>query len=228
MGITRRQLSVGCGMGALAWTVGRLGPGRDPGRAGRRPRRWTGISCASWRRSRWNARKAAGASYADIRINRYQQQTVALRSQPDFASGKLNHVPSVSDSESFGFGLRVLAKGTWGFSAAPAGDQGGDRPGGPGGGGDRPGQRPAAPAAGAAGAGEGAPGRLPHRHRPGSVHGAGRREAGAAARGERRDEEGEGRVLGHRGDRPAGRAPVLRLDRGQRARAARLPDRARR
>jgi TldD protein len=63
------------------------------------------------------ARKA-GASYADVRINRYRSQTVTLRSQPDFSSGTLNHVPSVSDSESFGFGLRVLAQGSWGFSAS--------------------------------------------------------------------------------------------------------------
>jgi TldD protein len=43
---------------------------------------------------------------------------VNLRSQPDFASGKVNHTPSVSDSESFGFGVRVLADGAWGFAAS--------------------------------------------------------------------------------------------------------------
>jgi len=64
------------------------------------------------------ARKA-GASYADVRINRYRSQTVALRSQPDFSTGTINHVPSVSDSETFGFGLRVVAQGSWGFSASP-------------------------------------------------------------------------------------------------------------
>ena len=117
MGITRRQLSVGCGMGALAWTVGRLVPGEiGPARAMAAPLQVDQLrELAAFALER--ARKA-GASYADIRINRYQQQTVALRSQPDFASGKLNHVPAVSDSESFGFGLRVLARGTWGFSAA--------------------------------------------------------------------------------------------------------------
>jgi TldD protein len=63
------------------------------------------------------ARKA-GASYADIRINRYRTQVVALRSQPDFGSSKLNHVPSVSDAETYGFGIRVLSKGAWGFAAS--------------------------------------------------------------------------------------------------------------
>jgi TldD protein len=117
MAITRRQLSVGCGMGALAWTAGHLRPGEiqaaappsDPLDLDQLKQ----LAAFALERAR-----AAGASYADIRINRYQQQTVALRSQPDFASGTLNHVPSVSSSESFGFGLRVLARGTWGFSAS--------------------------------------------------------------------------------------------------------------
>jgi len=62
--------------------------------------------------------KKAGASYADIRINRYRSQVVSLRSQPDFATGKVNHVPSVSDAETFGFGIRALAGGAWSFAAS--------------------------------------------------------------------------------------------------------------
>src|SRR6185369_9794425 len=62
--------------------------------------------------------KKAGALYADIRINRYRTQAMSLRSQPDFATGKLNHVPAVSDTESFGFGIRVLAAGAWGFASS--------------------------------------------------------------------------------------------------------------
>ena len=62
--------------------------------------------------------KTAGASYADIRINRYRNQDISLRVQADRATGKPVEVPSVSDSASFGFGLRVLADGAWGFSAS--------------------------------------------------------------------------------------------------------------
>src|SRR5271167_2250877 len=62
--------------------------------------------------------KAAGATYADIRINRYRSQNVSFRVQADRATGKPVEVPSVSDSGSFGFGLRVLADGAWGFSAS--------------------------------------------------------------------------------------------------------------
>ena len=62
--------------------------------------------------------RSAGATYADIRINRYRNQRVGFRVQSDRATGKPVEVPSVSDSGSFGFGLRVLADGAWGFSAA--------------------------------------------------------------------------------------------------------------
>jgi TldD protein len=116
MAISRRELSVGCGMGALAWAAG-LRPGHAAIAVPAQPPALETLKeLAAFALER--ARKA-GASYADVRINRYRSQTVALRSQPDFSSGTLNHVPSVSDSESFGFGLRVLAQGSWGFSASP-------------------------------------------------------------------------------------------------------------
>ena len=116
MRISRRELSVGCGMGALAWAAG-LRPGHALVTAPAAPASIDTLKeLAAFALER--ARKA-GASYADVRINRYRSQTVTLRSQPDFSTGALNHVPSVSDSESFGFGLRVLAQGSWGFSASP-------------------------------------------------------------------------------------------------------------
>ena len=58
-----------------------------------------------------------GASYADIRIARYRDQSVFLRTQAEPGGTKIQHVPNVSDSESFGFGVRVLVNGTWGFAA---------------------------------------------------------------------------------------------------------------
>jgi TldD protein len=117
MGLTRREMSLGCGVGALAWAAGRLVPGEmivsRAAAAQLPPDQLKELAAFALERAR-----KAGATYADVRINRYQSQTVTLRSQPDFSTGKLNHVPSVSDSESFGFGIRVLAKGTWGFSAS--------------------------------------------------------------------------------------------------------------
>jgi TldD protein len=56
-----------------------------------------------------NAARSGGASYADIRIARYRDQTIYTREE---------RVQSVSDSESFGFGVRVLLGGAWGFAAS--------------------------------------------------------------------------------------------------------------
>ncbi len=54
--------------------------------------------------------KKLGASYADIRINKYRLETVSTRER---------QVQNVSRGQNFGFGVRVLIKGTWGFSASP-------------------------------------------------------------------------------------------------------------
>ena len=49
-----------------------------------------------------------GASYADIRINRYRRESIATRER---------QVQNVSRSTSRGFGLRVLVNGSWGFAS---------------------------------------------------------------------------------------------------------------
>src|SRR5258705_4099153 len=53
--------------------------------------------------------KAAGASYADVRVARTRIQSVATREQ---------QITNLSDGESYGFGIRVLAQGAWGFAAS--------------------------------------------------------------------------------------------------------------
>ena len=74
-----------------------------------------------------NRARKLGCSYADIRINRYRNQQTAIRTSPDrsagMMSGKVNHVPSVIESETFGFGVRVIHSGTWGFAASPRVDK---------------------------------------------------------------------------------------------------------
>ena len=50
-----------------------------------------------------------GASYADIRINRYRNESISTREE---------RVQNVSRTQSFGFGVRVLVKGAWGFAAS--------------------------------------------------------------------------------------------------------------
>src|SRR5688500_11731578 len=56
-----------------------------------------------------DAARSAGAQYADVRVNRNRNQTVSTRER---------RVQGLSDSETFGFGVRVLADGAWGFSAS--------------------------------------------------------------------------------------------------------------
>src|SRR4029450_10421871 len=51
---------------------------------------------------------ALGASYADIRVNRYRRESIATRER---------QVQNVSRSTSRGFGLRVLGNGPGGFGA---------------------------------------------------------------------------------------------------------------
>lgn len=56
-----------------------------------------------------NTAKMNGASYADIRINRYRNQSISTREQ---------RVMNISNNENFGFGVRVLVDETWGFAAS--------------------------------------------------------------------------------------------------------------
>jgi len=53
--------------------------------------------------------KSRGASYADARIARFLRQQISTREK---------RVINVSNSESFGIGVRVLVDGTWGFAAS--------------------------------------------------------------------------------------------------------------
>src|SRR5204863_5404787 len=50
-----------------------------------------------------------GAAYADIRINRYRNESIFTREE---------RVLNVSRTQDFGFGVRVLVKGAWGFAAS--------------------------------------------------------------------------------------------------------------
>jgi TldD protein len=53
--------------------------------------------------------KKAGASYADIRINRYRNQFIFTRDR---------RVQNLVNTEDYGFGLRVIVDGTWGFASS--------------------------------------------------------------------------------------------------------------
>jgi len=55
-----------------------------------------------------NAARAAGATYADVRVGRYLRQFVITRE---------DKVQNVVNTESTGVGVRVIANGAWGFAA---------------------------------------------------------------------------------------------------------------
>jgi TldD protein len=56
-----------------------------------------------------NTARKRGVTYADIRINRYRNESISTREK---------QVQNVSRSQNFGFGVRVLFKGTWGFASS--------------------------------------------------------------------------------------------------------------
>jgi TldD protein len=56
-----------------------------------------------------DAARTAGAEYADVRIQQNRTQSVSTREQ---------RVQGLSDSETFGFGIRTLVDGAWGFAAS--------------------------------------------------------------------------------------------------------------
>ena len=55
------------------------------------------------------AAKQAGASYTDIRINRYRNQFIFTRDR---------RVQNLVNTSDYGFGLRVIVDGTWGFASS--------------------------------------------------------------------------------------------------------------
>jgi TldD protein len=56
-----------------------------------------------------DAARAAGATYADVRINRNRTQQVSTRER---------QITGLGDNETEGFGVRVIANGSWGFAAS--------------------------------------------------------------------------------------------------------------
>ncbi|HEX9704201.1 MAG TPA: TldD/PmbA family protein [Gemmatimonadales bacterium] len=56
-----------------------------------------------------DAARQAGAGYADVRVQRNRNQSLSTREQ---------QITGLADSETFGFGVRVLVNGAWGFAAS--------------------------------------------------------------------------------------------------------------
>ncbi|MEQ1624444.1 MAG: TldD/PmbA family protein [Sediminibacterium sp.] len=55
-----------------------------------------------------NAATSKGASYVDVRIGRYLNQSISTREK---------RVDNIANTESYGMGIRVIANGSWGFAS---------------------------------------------------------------------------------------------------------------
>ena len=58
---------------------------------------------------RWPRRRSWARRYADIRINRYRNQFIFTRDR---------RVQNIVNTEDYGFGVRVIVDGTWGFASS--------------------------------------------------------------------------------------------------------------
>jgi TldD protein len=76
--------------------------------ARRPPARWIETESDELMAAALSAARAAGATYADVRIGRYRSQNIGTRER---------QITGVSDSESYGMGIRTIVNGAWGFAA---------------------------------------------------------------------------------------------------------------
>ncbi|MCS6817933.1 MAG: TldD/PmbA family protein [Blastocatellia bacterium] len=123
MGISRREFLRYCGVTTVALTSFRewpLGPVAEISARTLSVTDWKELADIALERAR-----RLGASYADIRLIRSRRETVAIG--PGGGGLGAFFAPEEGDrrgarvtrSESLGFGVRVLYRGTWGFSASP-------------------------------------------------------------------------------------------------------------
>ena len=166
-------------------------------------------------RRRARRRAQGGRLYADIRINRYRNQFIFTRDR---------RVQNIVNTEDYGFGVRVIADGTWGFASSSIVTKD-EIATGRGAGGRR--SRKANAAINAE------PVQLApvdayndvveHAGHQEPVRDAAPAEARSAAADQRRGAEGAGRELRLRVDAVRERAQVLRVDRGLAHRAVADP-----
>jgi len=75
---------------------------------GRNPARWREDTADDLMMEALGAAKDAGATYADVRVGRYRSQNIGTRER---------QITGVSDTESYGIGIRTIVNGAWGFAA---------------------------------------------------------------------------------------------------------------
>jgi TldD protein len=106
MSPTRREFITATA--ATAATIATFGPAALEPRAQSLPAPAADPAALEVANEALDAARKAGASYADARVGRYRRQSIATRER---------QVTGVSDSESYGLGVRTLIDGSWGFAA---------------------------------------------------------------------------------------------------------------
>src|SRR3954462_3327976 len=117
---SRRKFLQTLGAGAVAaglppWTYARtFDPAREQPVAVRDP------TYREWSAAALGEAKRLGCSYADIRFTRNRSQNIAVRNgQIMRAGGGGGFGPAGDATETYGFGVRVIHSGVWGFASSP-------------------------------------------------------------------------------------------------------------
>ena len=117
---SRRKFLQTLSAGALAaglprWAYARaFDPAREQAPAVRDPK------YREWSAAALGEAKRLGCSYADIRFTRNRAQNIAVRNgQIMRAGGGGGFGPAGDATETYGFGVRVIHSGVWGFASSP-------------------------------------------------------------------------------------------------------------
>jgi len=119
MNPTRRQLLQTLTVGALGaglprWAYARtFDPMREQAPAVRDPK------YREWSTAALGEAKRLGCSYADIRFTRNRAQNIAVRNGQIMRGGGGFGGPGGDATETYGFGVRVVHSGVWGFASSP-------------------------------------------------------------------------------------------------------------
>ena len=108
MKLTRRTF-VATGSAALAARL--FGQSTDSKRPSADLEKLGGVALAEAKRLK--------ATYCDIRLVRLREQNLSMRLTPERGTTRTLAVPGINEDATFGFGVRVIVNGAWGFAASP-------------------------------------------------------------------------------------------------------------
>src|SRR6478672_8364285 len=115
---TRRRFLKTLGAGALAAGVPRWGYARVLDSTREQPPAVRDPKYREWSAAALSQAKRLGCSYADIRFTRNRSQNITVRNGQIMRAGG-GFGPQGDATETYGFGVRVIHSGVWGFASSP-------------------------------------------------------------------------------------------------------------